>query len=238
MSETGKYTWKEELQNWFYYNKLWVFVGCVIVYVAGSMIWNALGIGQVKPDYSIAYIGSARLPDDCVEALETELAALGEDLNGDGRVAVSVTQHVTGNTANSDNIMYGYAAGVTVLADITEGTSYYFLVEDPQAVMQEFQIFANADGSMPDDDDYSAEGKVLAWTDCPVLTGLELGTYTDSYLDQTETGDCQSLLSGLYLGRRFYYDETDVNDLEAYDAFWQKITAGAGQGGNENGTLG
>lgn len=231
MSEPREYTRKERFQNWFYYNKLYVAAVCVVLWVAGSMLWNALGIGRVKPDYRIAYVGTLRLPDACVEALEAELAGLGRDLNGDGRVTVELTQHITGDTGNSENAMYGYAASVTLLADITEGTSYYFLAEDPQAVMDAFQIFANADGSMPPEDDYSIDGKVLLWSDCPVLSALELGDYEDSYLDRTETGSCQSLLSGLYLGRRFYYDETDVKYLDEFDAFWQILTAGAEYGG-------
>ena len=38
--EPRQYTKKEKLQNWFYYNKWWLAVAALIVYVAGSMIWK------------------------------------------------------------------------------------------------------------------------------------------------------------------------------------------------------
>lgn len=227
MSEPRQYTKKEKIQNWLYYNIWWVIVVCIVIYVVGGMVWTALGIGQVEPDYHFSYLGTLRLPDDCVEALEAGLATLGQDLNGDGQVVVELVQHVTGDTENAQDAMYGYAASVTFLADITEGTSYYFLVNDPQWAMDKYQMFANPDGSVPEDDDFSIEGKVFAWSDCPVLTALDLGEYEDAYLGEVTRGQCQELLSGLYLGRRYFYDESTVEYLEEYDAFWQLLTGGA-----------
>lgn len=222
-----QYTKKEKLANWFYYNKLWVIVGAVILWVVGSMLWNILGIGQVEPDYRFAYVGSRKLPEDCIEALEAGLASLGEDINGDGVVTVTVTQHVTVDSADLENMVYSYAADVTVLADITEGNSYFFLIEDPESFQLDFQILAHLDGSIPADDDYAAMDKVYAWSNCPQLAALELGTYEDAYLDREETGDCQDLLSDLYLGRRYYYDESMEENPEANDGLWKILTEGA-----------
>lgn len=202
-------------------------MGAIIVYVVGGMIWNVLGIGQIKPDYRFAYVGSTRLPDDCVAALEEGLASLGEDVNGDGTVAVTVTQHVTTNSADPENMVYGYAAEVTVLADITEGESYFFLMEDPESFQLSYQILAHLDGTIPADDDFEAMDKVYSWGNCPVLTALELGTYEDAYLDQLETGDCQDLLASLYLGRRYFYDESIAENPEENNAFWDVLTEGA-----------
>ncbi len=82
--EKREYTKWEKFSNWFYYNKWYLAVGCIVLYVVGSMLWNALGIGQVKPDYRIAYVGSRQLPQDCVTALENALSQYGQDVNGDG----------------------------------------------------------------------------------------------------------------------------------------------------------
>lgn len=228
---TRQYTRKEKIANWFYYNKLWVAAGAIILWVVGSMIWNALGIGQVKPDYSVAYMGSQALPEDCAAALERELAALGQDLNGDGVVKVTLSQYITANSENLENMTYAYAGEMAALADITEGLSTFFLLEDPEGFQNLFQILAHLDGSAPAEEDFSGLDKVYLWTECPVLTALELGSYTDSYLDITETGDCQQLLAGLYLGRRFYYDEALHKNPEADEAFWAALTAGAAKGG-------
>lgn len=224
-----EYTTKEKLANWFYYNKLWVAVGIIILWVVGSMLWNILGIGQVEPDYRFAYVGRLRLPEDCVSALEAGLASLGTDLNGDGAVTVSLTQHIYTSDSNTENMMYSYSADVTILADITEGESCFFLLEDPAAFQLDYQVLAEPDGSMPEEDDYEALDKVYLWGECPVLSSLELGSYTDQYLDQTETGECQELLENLYLGRRFFYDPAQEEYPEGNDALWNAMTEGAGK---------
>lgn len=222
-----EYSKWEKFQNWFYYNKLWVFVGAVIVWVACSMLWNVLGIGQTEPDYRFVYVGSRRLPEDCVEALEAGLASLAEDCNGDGTVTVLVTQCVTNHDDALENQIYGYGAEVTLLADITEGESHFFLMDDPQNLQLSFQILANSDGSIPAEDDYEVLDKVYAWTHCPRLVSLDLGTYEDAYLDRMETGSCQDLLAGLYIGRRYYYDASMEEYPEANETLWRILTEGA-----------
>ena len=222
-----QYTRKEKLANWFYYNKLWILVGIIIFSVVLSMIFNALGIGQTKPDYCVSYVGRLTLPGSCVSALETELAAYGEDLNGDGVVYVLLIQHVITDDSYTDNMLYSYGAQITILADITDNVSYLFLLEDPAAFQNDFQILAHLDGSIPAEDDYEAADKVLLWDNCPALTALPLGTYEDTYLDLQETGDCQSLLSGLYLGRRYFHEDSAPKNLAAYEAFWEALTEGA-----------
>lgn len=222
-----QYSKWEKFQNWFYYNKLWVFVGAVILWISGSMLWNVLGIGQVEPDYRFIYIGSRKLPEDCIEALEAGLATMADDYNGDGTVTVVVTHCVTTSNEALENQIYGYGSEITLLADITEGESHFFLMEDPESVQLSFQILANSDGSIPADQDYEAMDKVFAWTDCPRLASLELGTYEDAYLDRLETGSCQELLSGLYIGRRYYYDPSMEENPEGNEKLWQTITEGA-----------
>lgn len=222
-----EYTRKEKLANWFYYNKLWLAVGGIIIWVVGSMLWNVLGIGQVKPDYRFVYVGSVRLPEDCVEALEAGLATLADDYNGDGTVTVVVTHCVTTSDGALENQIYGYGSEITLLADITEGESHFFLMEDPEAVQLSFQILAHLDGSIPADDDYEAMDKVYAWSNCPRLASLELGDYEDAYLDQVETGNVQELLSGLYIGRRYYYDPAMEENPEGNEKLWQAMTEGA-----------
>ena len=227
MEKEKTYTRRQRLENWFYYNKLWVLAGLVIFWVLGSMLWNVLGIGQTKPDYTFSYVGRLKLPQDCVTALETALAQLGEDLNGDGEVVVKLNQHVVTDNSYADNMTYSYGAQVTMLADITEGESHFFLLEDPVDFQLSFQILANLDGSIPAEDDFKALNKVYRWADCPALASLELGTYEDSYLDITETGEIQDLLQNLYLGRRYFHDPAQQKYPEADNNFWQAITEGA-----------
>ncbi len=229
MEQKKQYTWRQRLGNWFYYNKLWVLVGLVLLWIIGSMLWNVLGIGQTAPDYIISYVGRLKLPQDCVDALEGALAQFGEDLNGDGEVVIKLNQHVVTDNSYADNVTYSYGAEITVLADITEGESHFFLLEDPVDFQLSFQVLANLDGSIPADGDFEALDKVFRWADCPELASLKLGTYEDSYLDITETGEVQDLLKDLYLGRRYFLDPDQQENPEADNNFWQAITEGATQ---------
>ncbi len=229
MEQKKQYTRRQRLGNWFYYNKLWVLVGLVLLWIIGSMLWNVLGIGQTAPDYIISYLGRLKLPQDCVDALEGALAQFGEDLNGDGEVVIKLNQHVVTDNSYADNVTYSYGAEITVLADITEGESHFFLLEDPVDFQLSFQVLANLDGSIPADGDFEALDKVFRWADCPELASLKLGTYEDSYLDITETGEVQDLLKDLYLGRRYFLDPDQQENPEADNNFWQAITEGATQ---------
>lgn len=229
MEQKKQYTWRQRLGNWFYYNKLWVLVGLVLLWIIGSMLWNVLGIGQTAPDYIISYVGRLKLPQDCVDALEGALAQFGEDLNGDGEVVIKLNQHVVTDNSYADNVTYSYGAEITVLADITEGESHFFLLEDPVDFQLSFQVLANLDGSIPTDGDFEALDKVFRWADCPELASLKLGAYEDSYLDITETGEIQDLLKDLYLGRRYYVGNSTSDYLEAYEALWDILTEGATQ---------
>ena len=222
-----QYTKWEKFQNWFHYHKLGVLSVAVILWVAGSMLWNVLGIGRTEPDFRFAYVGSRKLTDEARSALEKALASLGTDANGDGTVTVAVTQHVTAGDVSLENAMYGYAAEITVLADITEGESTFFLLENPVDFQLSFQVLANPDGSIPADDDFEALDKVCRWAECPALASLDLGTYEDNYLDITETGEIQDLLANLYLGRRYYYDPDQQEYPEADSALWLAMTEGA-----------
>lgn len=223
----AKYTPRQRLANWLHYNKLWLLAVLVVLWVVGTMLWNILGIGQPRPDCSFVYIGSRQLPQDCVLALEQALSSLAEDYNGDGTVTVVLTQCLSTDSSSVENQLHGYGSEVSLLADITDGESHFFLMEDPDDVQLSFQILANLDGSIPAEDDFGGMDKVYAWSSCPRLAALELGTYTDTYLDQVETGSCQDLLSGLYLGRRYYYDASMENYPQGYEALWKTLTEGA-----------
>lgn len=206
-------TRKQRLANWFYYNKWWIVVWAVLLYIVGSILWSALGIGKIKPDYIFAYIGSDELPEACAAALETELASLGQDVNGDGRVAVELRQYATNRSGDAETALYyNYAADVALMADITGAESYFFIVEDAAAVQNAYHILAKADGTAPEEGDSSTEDKVFLWSDCPVLANLAVD---------------QEPLKGLYIGRRYFYDGKQAENRQSDDALWRIITEGA-----------
>ncbi|MCD8189048.1 MAG: hypothetical protein LUD78_02325 [Clostridiales bacterium] len=228
--EKPQMTASEKRKNWWHYYKWFVVVGVLVVGTAVSLILNAFGVGTVKPDYQVAYVGSSELPDDTVEELTAALEALGEDLNGDGQVVVTLNQYCSSDDAEDDTAaMQKYASEAGLMADISDCDSYFFLLEDPETFQTNYQVLAEEDGSCPEETDFDWEDKVYLWTDCPVLDGLELGSYSESLLGETLSGESRDLLENLYFGRRCFYEENSntVDNQEGCEALWELLIQGA-----------
>ncbi|MDE7429081.1 MAG: hypothetical protein K2N00_07420, partial [Lachnospiraceae bacterium] len=178
-SDPDEMTKSQKQRNWWHYNKWYVIIGALLFAALIHIAGNAMGLFTKSPDLQIAYVGANPLPDDTVSALEQVFAALIEDYNGDGEVIVQVNQY-TGdpNAEDAETAYYQYASEITLVGDISSCESYLFLLEDPQNFQREYQILAKTDGSCPGDADYSVDGKVIAWTDCPLLSSADLGSYT------------------------------------------------------------
>ena len=67
---------------------------------------------------------------------------------------------------------------------------------------------------------------VYRWTDCPVLTGMELGSYTSDAV-QSASGDSQQLLADYYIGIRGAWLKESASLLENSETLWANLTAGA-----------
>ena len=145
--EKRELTAEEKRRNWWHYHKWHIALGIVLAVFAGSLIWQVLGIGEIEPDCRVAYVGSTLLPDGTAAALETALSALGEDLNGDGQTVVSLRQYVSGGEAGMPDA--AAAAAVQLMADIAEGESYFFLLEDPEQFQQAYHVLRRLTGASP-----------------------------------------------------------------------------------------
>jgi hypothetical protein len=212
------------MKNWWYYYKWYVICGVVLIAVVCHLIVRALGVGQQDPDVQIAYVGQNALPDDTVESLEQAFASIAGDYNGDGSVLVTVHQYVSNsNSEDSDYVYYEYASEISLIGDINDCDSYFFLTDDPSGLQRSVQIFANEDGSCPNDSDVSADGKVILWSDSALLSSLDLGTYSTTVLGENVTGDSSELVSGLYLGRRCFSSEKTTANLTECEALWNAI---------------
>ncbi len=236
--EVRTLTKKEKWRNWWYYHKWHVVVAVLAAVCIGNLLWNALGIGETKPDYSIAYVGRTPLSEETAEALRSGFAALSSDLNGDGKVTVELLQYVGENPADLDNIgsagsdsedstdinnmfsnnldsVYStQAAQIQLIADITECKSYFFLLEDPAGFQERTAILCNLDGSLPDDEDRTPDGKYVLLGDCPMLAQIELGAARET-------------VSQLSFARRGFWTEKTVTNCGECDALWDTLTAGA-----------
>lgn len=220
--EKRELTPEEKRRNWWYYHKWHVGAVLLLLVVAGDIVWTTLN--REKPDCQVAYIGTQYLPDGASAALESAFASLCEDFNGDGKIIVSFRQYVSGGEADAG---MAAASQVQLMADITEGESYLFLLEDPEAFQRSYHSLCRLDGTLPEEEDYSAEGTYLAWDACPVLRGLDLGEYSYTAMGQTVEGSVQELLSGLFIARRGFWTDQNASYAGGYAALWNRLTEGA-----------
>lgn len=227
-----QYTKKDKFLNWLYYHVWWLVAAGFLLIVGGSMIFAGMEQAGKGCDYCIAYIGTVELPAACVSALQEEIAVLGRDTNGDEEVIVQIKQYIVSDVGSQDTeAAYGRVAEVALLTDISEGESYFFLVEYPEEFQKDFQLMAHMDGSTSADDDFGVWDKVYRWADCPVLAGLELGTSVDSAGVRMVH---QELLADLYLGRRCFLNPNMKINSAANADLWEALTENAipAQGAN------
>ncbi len=215
----------EKRKNWWHYHKWHVVLGVVLVGIGINLAARALGLGQVRPDYQVAYVGENPLPDDTAAAIENAFASFGEDLNGDGQVTVRLNQYPA---AGADPNLAA-ASQTTLMGDLLECESYFFLLEDPARFQADYHTLCRLDGSLPEDSDHSVQGTCLGWTECPVLAGTKLGEYSYPLLSETVSGSSDELASGLYLARRGFWTEKTAPYPEGCEALWNELTKGAAE---------
>ncbi len=217
-------TKEEKRQNWWDYHRTTVIVFGVVLALA---IWFAVDIATsiVKtPDYRIAYIGSQSLPLDTVAALEKEIAEMGIDLSGDGRVKVQIIQYVVAEDSD-------YYSEVKLMTDITSRTSPFFLCEDPQKIQKIYEVFSYEDGTYPPEELAFTEQLWCAWGECAGLASLELGDYhiDPDYFSEMigeESGNSQELLSKLYVCRRGLWEGLEEEKAKEYTRMYKLFLYG------------
>lgn len=199
----------EKRRNWWHYHKYHVLVGLLLVSIGASLVCSYLGIGQTKPDYAIAYVGTRSLSEAGVLALQNAFAALGTDENGDGEIAVAVNQYVSHSTGDSDSLYYAQAAAVQIIGDISGCDSFFFLLEDPDGFQAQMHVLCYPDGSLPAADNFSAEGMTFLTENCPAL------------------GTLPQELHGLSLGRRGFWNDETTQHPEGCARLWAALTEGS-----------
>ena len=199
---------RQRRQNWWHYYKWYVLLALLLLGIGASLLKSALHIGEILPDAQIAYVGESMLPEGTVQALEAALAAYGEDVNGDGRVKITLNQYV--QPRNQEDSSYAAAAQIRLMADLEGGESGLFLLQDYETFQTNYDILAPSPA---------------LWSDCPALTGLDLGEYRENVAGETLAGHSQALLEPLWAARRGEWREAE--DGAVYDRLWDAITKGA-----------
>lgn len=213
--------------NWWHYHWLAVVVAAVAAALVGHLIFSS--VTAPRADLQVALIASKAYPDSALDALARALTPLTADENGDGERTVMVVQYTVNfrtDTAASTDASAQKAGVAGMLADLRGCYSQIFLLEDPDGFSRSTGALRCRDGTLPADGVYPDKAETCyRWADCPVLAGLDLGTY-DSTL-YGGTGSVQDLFGGLYVGSRGFWDGTATAHPEADEALWQTITAGA-----------
>lgn len=224
-----RYTRRERWNNWWDYNLKWVLIiGLIVAFFAYSFIGQYFF--TVQADYNVAVVTPYFLPEDTLNALQEQLALYGEDLNGDGQVAVTVNVYTVsyGSEEESQTDAYLTMSGTTKLAaDIQGALSSVYILYDPDGFEETTGTLRYLDGTLPpaeSDDDWW--NMVYRWTDCPVLAGLELGEYgPDS--TQNFAGDSQEYMSQYYVGMRGAWNSGSAESIAEGEKLWQTLTEGA-----------
>ena len=224
------YTKAEKAGNWWHYHKWQVVVVIILLVVAAFIIKDTFF--RAKPDYQVAYVGLQNLPEDTGTALTEALESFCDDRNGDGQVLVQLNQYAVELVSGAETTdAYSQMAGITRLsADLSSSDgSYIFLLENPETFQEYTGALRYLDGTIPEDGESAKdwENMVYRWTDCPVLTGLDLGTYTGYTLVDDATGNNQDVLGELYIGCRGTWTDKAKEGYAVDDVIWQKLTEGA-----------
>lgn len=229
--EKVELTRSQKRQNWWYYHKGWVLLGAVLAIGVFFLIRDIFF--RPVPDYQVGLITKAALPAEVLDSLQSQLENYGEDVNGDGRVLVELYTYNFGFDEQSMIDVDAASAGTTRLTvDLSAGRVYLILMDDPEGFQARMGALSYLDGSVPplDGSNYGAAGwreMVYAWDDCPVLTALDLGTYVQ-FLDLSkQEASGQSVMTGLYVGRRATWNEEQETSFTADEALWQRLTEGA-----------
>lgn len=215
----------ERRKNWWHYHKWYFIVGGVLLLVLADIGANAVRQFTHVPDYRIAYVGANALPEGFDQAIEDGFAAMGEDLNGDGKVSVELTQYITTGGFDAE---VAAATEVLIMGDVLECDSFFFLLDDPAEFQRKYHCLSMTDGSLPDDGDLSAQGTCFAWADCPALVAVS-ATYAYESLGETINGQIWDVVEPLYIARRGFWTEETCAYPEGCGALWDKITEGATQ---------
>ena len=221
---------KKKWNNWWYYNKWFVIIGLIAAVLVFDFARSIYVNRTNRPDVQIAYLGSP-VPDSALDRLEEALTPMAPDANGDGQVIVSVTQYnlysLPGGPDPTADPATFMAAQTKLAVDLQTGDSMIFLMPDPELFRKDSQALCRIDGTLPEQEPDSGVPLYLAWKDCPVLAGLDLGSVESPVLEDSVEMQNQSFFESMSIGRRWLSGEDDPEAAAMLNEFWNALIAGA-----------
>lgn len=215
---------KERIENWLNYYIGWVIGGLFLLWLIVSVVLEY----QKKPesDVQVAYVGSERLSDSAIAAIEATLEYYADDGNGDGEVVVNIVQYeIPSIFSLSIAGLAEYLDQTALVSDLELEKSELFLLEDAASFQWAYVRLElpEGNGALPEADDVSGESNSVRWTDCPALMELPLTT-GDSGL-MLLPGDREAI-EALELCLRGYATEESKAAHTCAADLWERIVQG------------
>lgn len=113
---------KQKISNFWYYYKIHVFFGILILLFAIVLIKDMTK--TVSYDYNIAFVGNRQIPEEEVDLLQEWFEKNAEDLNSDGEVHVQIWDYFLDEKAPQAFVINQ----TKFSADVQSGTSMIFFM--------------------------------------------------------------------------------------------------------------
>ncbi len=228
-------TKKQKLENFWFYHRWHILIALIVLGFVVFFIVDTTSV--VKHDIKIALLSDKYIHEEAIFVLEDKLAEHFTDFNGDGKVAVNISQYsivddeAANSTANSNstdsqqqnmptliNPYENLTSTVGLSANLQTGESIIFLTDDVEYYQKELSIFEYNDGTTPfENESINYENMGVSYMDSQLLTQLELGEITD-YNGTTHT--VEDYFTDFYIVKRNLNGtplEDDKKVVEYYD---------------------
>ena len=158
------------LENFWYHHK-WAFLGSLFAVVVGAVLVVQL-VTRDLPDYHILLMTKQTHLETTVEAMENLLAAYGEDLDGDGKVEVSIQNCRIAKDTNQQynsgfQIVQAHLMAGDVLFFVWDESAYEMFMDGLDNALEEGVTFLTP---LPATSGVVGEGLLYDWTDDPRRT--------------------------------------------------------------------
>ncbi len=196
----------EARANWWHYHWYYVAAIAATVLLIGYFVWSR--VTEVKPDYTVAVVSRTDPDAAFLAEVETRLEALGEDVNGDGKVKVNVkgiwlaVDYYEGDVSLQKLMQ---SSEDKLNSDFYLAESTLFIVDDPAGMEQKYGCFQKLDGTDP------AEGEVVSVDDFAVR------------LEDTALAGIKSASDTQWYAARRLNEGVEAGTAAAVDALWKAL---------------
>ena len=197
----------QQRANWWHYHWYYVVLIAAALLAVGYFVWNR--VTEVQPDYTVAVVSRTDPDTAFLSQLETQLEGLAEDVNGDGKVKVTVKGiwlALDFETQDAALQQLMQSSEDKLNSDFYLCESTLFIIDDPAAMEQRYGCFQTLDGTDPE------EGDVLTVSDFTLP------------LQGTALAGLQNESSTLWYAARRLNEGMDADAAAALnDALWEKL---------------